>query len=106
MRLFLVLLFLVSAPILSGRSFAADHDQQAQGQFVKSITIQGFVLDDKDQFVRIFKPYRNKYLTAVDIDTILQELQERYEQAGYQGLISIEYQIQRKRLTFSVSLIK
>ena len=74
---------------------------------IRNIVIEGFVLEEqKGQFVKLFKPYRNKYLSAADIDTILQQLQEIYEQAGYQGLISIEPHIKKKCLTFTVSLIK
>jgi len=103
---FLFLLFFMP---LSASAQKVDIPQtmaQDQKVLIKKIEIEGFVLDDKDQFVKLFKPYRNKHLSAADIDTILQELQEIYEQAGYQGLVSIEYQIKKNSLTFTVSLIK
>ena len=79
---------------------------QDKGALISNIKIEGFVLEDKNQFVKLFKPYRNKHLLAVDMDTILQKIQEVYEQAGYQGLVSIEYHVKGKSLRFTVSLIK
>jgi hemolysin activation/secretion protein len=78
---------------------------QVQKTLIQKIVIEGFVLGDKNQFVKLFKPYRNKHLSVADMDTILQELQEIYEQAGYQGLVSIEYHVIKRNLTFTVSLI-
>lgn len=76
-------------------------------QLVRNIVIEGFVLEeDRSQFAKLFKPYRNKHLSAADIDTLLQQLQKIYEEAGYQGLISIEHHVKRKSLIFTVSLIK
>ena len=79
---------------------------KAKGTLIRNIVMKGFVLQDKNQFVKLFKPYRNKRLSVADIDEALQELQEIYEQAGYQGLVSIEYHVIKRNLTFTVSLIK
>ena len=85
---------------------SAQSTSKAQGPLISSIKMEGFVLQNKNQFVELFKPYRNKHLSSADIDTILQQLQEIYEQAGYQGLVSIVYRVKRKSLVFTVSLIK
>ncbi len=103
----LLLLFFISLPISAQNVPAPQVVSQAQGGLISNIKIEGFVLEEqKNQFVKLFKPYRNKHLSAADIDTILQALQEIYEQAGYQGLIPIEYQIKKRCLTFTVSLVK
>ena len=101
----LILLLLLLLPV-SVQNARAQGSAQIQNVLIQKIQMQGFVLDDSGQFVRLFKPYRNKHLSAADIDAILQQIQKIYEQAGYQGLVSIGYQIKRKSLTFTVSLIK
>ncbi len=108
MRYFILFLLLfISLPASAQNVPAPQVVSQAQGGLVRNIAIEGFVLEEqKSQFVKLFKPYRNKHLSAADIDTILQALQEIYEQAGYQGLVSIEYRVKKKSLTFTVSLIK
>jgi hemolysin activation/secretion protein len=73
-----------------------------QRTLVRNIEIEGFVLGDKNQFLKIFKPYRNKYLTTADMDAILQEIQIIYERDGYQQLVSITYHVDKHRLVFTV----
>ncbi len=102
----LILLFFIYLPVFAQNVAAPQAVSQDKGVLISNIKIEGFVLQDKNQFVKLFKPYRNKHLSAMDIDAILQQLQEIYEQAGYQGLVSIEYHVKRKFLTFTVSLIK
>jgi len=102
----LILLFFISSPILAQNVETSQVSIPNKGVLVNNIVIEGFVLQDKNQFVKLFKPYRNKHISSVDIDTILQQLQEMYEQAGYQGLVSMEYRIIKKRLVFTISLIK
>jgi hemolysin activation/secretion protein len=102
----LILLLFIPLPASAQNVPAPQVVSQAQGALISNIKIEGFVLQDKNQFVKLFKPYCNKHLSAADIDTILQQLQEIYEQAGYQRLVSIEYHVKRKTLTFTVALIK
>ncbi len=102
----LILLLFIPLPASAQNVPATQAVPQAQKTLIQKILIEGFVLEDKNQFVKLFKPYRSKHLSAADIDTILQKIQEIYGQAGYQGLVSIEYHVKRKSLTFSVSLIK
>ena len=102
----LFLLLFISLPVSAQNVAAQQTASQAQGPLISNIVMKGFVLEDKNQFVRLFKPYRNKHLSTADIDEILQQLQEIYEQAGYQGLISIEPHVIKRNLTFTVSLIK
>lgn len=102
----LIVLFFITFPVLAQNTAASQAAVQAQGPLIRNIIMEGFVLDDKNQFVKLFKPYRNKHLSATDINSILQALQEIYEQAGYQGLVSIEYHVVKRNLTFTVALIK
>jgi hemolysin activation/secretion protein len=102
----LVALLLIPLPALAQNALPAQADVAAQSTLIRNIVIEGFVLQDKNQFVKLFKPYRNKYLTTADVDAMLGQLQEIYEQAGYQGLVSIEDHVVKRKLTFTVSLIK
>jgi hemolysin activation/secretion protein len=102
----LFLLLFISLPLSAQNAAASQTASQAKGTLISNILMKGFVLQDKNEFVRLFKPYHNKHLSTADIDTILQELQEIYEEAGFQGLVSIEYQVIKRNLTFTVSLIK
>jgi hemolysin activation/secretion protein len=102
----LILLLFIFLPASAQNVAASQSTSKAQGPLISSIKMEGFVLGDKNQFVELFKPYRNKHLSTADIDTILQQLQEIYEQAGYQELVSIVYRVKRKSLVFTVSLIK
>ena len=71
---------------------------------IHSITMEGFLLQDKNQFVKLFKPYRNQYLSKVDMDMILQKIQDIYEQEGFQQLVSITYTVNKHRLIFTVAM--
>jgi hemolysin activation/secretion protein len=74
---------LLSFPASAKNAPSPQAVSQAQNNLVLNIKIEGFVLDDKARFDKLFKPYRNKHLFAADIDALLQQLQEIYEQAGY-----------------------
>jgi len=104
-NLVLLFLFFISMPAMA-QNAPSQVDTKAQSILINDIRIKGFVLGDKGQFLKLFKPYRKKHLTAADMDTILQQIQQIYEQEGYQALVSIEYHVYRKQLTFTVSLIK
>ena len=75
-----MLLFFISLPVSAQNVTASPSTSKAQGPLISSIKMEGFVLQNKNQFVELFKPYRNKHLSSADIDTILQQLQEIYEQ--------------------------
>jgi len=75
---------------------------QDKGVLVRSIDIDGFVLGDKGQFIKLFKPYRNKYLTGADMDAILLQIQIIYEREGYKVLVSISYKVTKHHLEFTV----
>jgi len=102
----LILWLLISLPALAQKANVPQVVSKVQGTLIRNIAIEGFVLQDKNQFIKLFKPYRNKHLSAADIEMILEQLQKIYEEAGYRGLISIEHHVKRKSLTFTVSLIK
>ena len=102
----LILLLFISLPVSAQNIAASQAVSQNQNVLVRNIQMEGFVLEDKNQFSKLFKPYRNKRLSSDDINSILRQLQEFYEQAGYQGLVSIEYHVSKSNLTFTVALIK
>ena len=97
----LVLLFLISLSLSAQNVLSKQVAVEHNGTLVRSITMEGFVLEDKNQFVKLFKPYRNKYLTTADMDAILQKIQVIYEKEGYQQLVSITYQVNKHRLIFT-----
>jgi hypothetical protein len=102
-----VLILLVFMPF-TALSHAAGHKAASvpDGTLIRSINLEGFVLGDKSRFDRIFKPYRNKYLTSADMDDILHKIQAIYEREGYQQLVSISYQVVKKhRLVFTALMI-
>src|SRR5258708_4638104 len=101
----LLLLFFIPLPASAQDTNAPQALAQGQRILIQKIEIEGFVLPDRNQFVKLFKPHRNKHLSAIDIDTILQQVGGLYEQAGYQGLVSIKYHIIKRNLIFTVSLI-
>ena len=72
-----------------------------KGVLIRSIEIEGFVLGDKSRFVKLFKPYRNKYLTNADTEDLLKKIQDIYEREGYQQLVSVTYRVNKHRLVFS-----
>jgi len=67
----------------------------------RDIQMDGFVLQNKEQFIKLFKLYRNKYLTTDDMNLILQKIQGIYEREGYQELVNINYQVIKHRLVFT-----
>jgi hemolysin activation/secretion protein len=88
-------------PMAFHSAAASDPAVASQGTLIKSIDIQGFVLQDKERFLRLFKPYRNKYLTTADMDGILQQIQVMYEKEGYQQLVTITYHVDKHHLLFT-----
>ena len=101
----LILLLFISLPSSAQNIPAGQVVVKDKGVLVRDIKMEGFVLGDKDQFVKIFKPYRNKYLTGTDINAVLQKIQAIYEQEGYAQLVSISYQVTKHRLVFTVLMI-
>jgi len=99
---FLILLLLIPVNALAqNSSLDPTVNVTEKPVLVKSIVMEGFVLQDKNQFVKLFKPYRNKYLTAADMDEILHKIQGIYEENGYQQLVSITYSINKHRLVYT-----
>ena len=102
MRYFiLTLLLFTSLPVSLGNASAQQAFVPARGALISNIVIEGFALKNKNQFVKLFKPYRNKYLTSADMDEILQKIQDIYEKEGYQQLVSITYRVDKRRLVFT-----
>jgi hemolysin activation/secretion protein len=101
----LILLLFISLPASAPNAAVGQAVSQAQGTLIRNIVMEGFVLQDKNQFVKLFKPYRNKYLTIHDMDGILQKIQDIYEKEGYQQLVSITYHVEKHRLVFTASMI-
>jgi ribosomal protein S12 len=98
----LIALLLVSFfPAAAGNVEALGVASQNKGVLIREITINGFVLGDKGQFKKLFKPYRSKYLTPDDMDALLEKIRVIYERDGYKELVSITYQVIKHRLVFS-----
>jgi hypothetical protein len=99
----LIILLFIPLPVSADNvTVAPETAIQDKGTLVRNIAIEGFVLGDKDRFVKMFKPYRNKYLTTADMDAILQKIQDIYEREGYQQLVTITYHVDKHRLLFTV----
>lgn len=105
---FFIIFFLVFMPLQSFAQTSLVSNTMTQGidTLVRNVQIDGFVLQDKAQFVKLFKPYRNKRLSQKEIDIIQQSLEEIYELAGYQGLVSIDHRFKKNSLIFTVTLIE
>ena len=101
----LILLLLMPLSVSAQNVMLPPGAVSAQRTLVRNIEIEGFVLGDKNQFLKMFKPFRNKYLTTADMDAILQEIQIIYEREGYQQLVSITYHVDKHRLVFTVLMI-
>jgi len=99
--LILIGLLFTSFPVLAQDVTAPSAAVEDRGILIHNIVLEGFVLGDKNQFTKLFKPYRNKHLTRADMDAILQEIQHIYEEQGYQQLVSISYQVIKHRLVFT-----
>jgi len=97
----LILLLLMPLPLSAQNAADPQASVPDTGTLIRSITMEGFELEDKNQFVKLFKHYRNKYLTKDDMDGILQKVQDIYEKEGYQQLVSISYQVIKHRLVFT-----
>ncbi|MBF0504568.1 MAG: hypothetical protein HQL14_05635 [Candidatus Omnitrophica bacterium] len=98
-------LFLIfSGPASAQNLVSPQSASLAQNTLIQSISIEGFLLQDKNRFFKLFKPYRNKNLSKVEMDAILQKVQDIYDQEGYQQLVSITYSVKKHRLVFMVSL--
>ena len=98
----LILLLFITFPAAAQNASVSNAAAEDKGVLVKNISIDGFVLGDREQFVKLFKPYRNKHLTTYDMDGILQKIQVIYEREGYLQLVSITYQVIKHRLVFTV----
>ena len=104
-RLFLMFLLLVSFPLLCHQALAQDAVLQEKSVLITNISIEGFVLQDKDQFLKLFKPYRNKHLTTSQMDEILKKIQDIYEKEGYKELVSITYKVTKHRLVYTALMV-
>jgi len=102
--LIICIFLLMSWPASAQNVTAAQSTEQVQRTLISNITLEGFLLEDKGQFVKMFKLYRNKYLTKADMDNILQKIEDVYDQEGFQQLVSITYTVNKHRLVFSVAM--
>ncbi len=100
----LILMLLMSFSASAQNVVVSPAALQIEHTLIHSITMEGFLLQDKNQFVKLFKPYQNKYLSKADMDAILQKIQGIYEQEGFQQLVAITYAVNKHHLIFTVSL--
>jgi hypothetical protein len=99
---FLIVSLFISFPVFAQNVAVTQAAISDKGILIRDISMEGFVLGDKERFVKLFKPYRNKHLTTTDMDDILQKIQIIYEREGYQELVSIGYKVTKHRLVFTV----
>ena len=104
MTLVCLFLFPVAVSFSAQSTASAQSVSKAQSILISSIKMEGFVLQNKNQFVELFKPYRNKYLTTADMNEILQKIQDIYAMGGYQQLVSITYHVDKHLLVFTASM--
>ena len=106
MRWWIVLVLTLIPLAVPDFAFCANKAVHHEGTFISAIELDGFVLGDKGRFEKLFKAYRNKYLTQTDMDELLQKVQAIYEREGYQQLVTITYQVVKKhRLVFTALMI-
>ena len=99
---FLILLLFISLPVFAQNVLAPQTVVgQDKGVLVRTIVMEGFVLGEKSRFIKIFKPYRDKYLTSAQMDVILEKIRHIYEEEGYQQLVSINYKLIKHKLVFT-----
>ena len=101
--IFIALLFM-SFPVSAQNVAPTQASPQVERTLIRSITLEGFQLENKDQFVTLFKLYRNKHLSKADMDMILQKVREIYEQEGFGQLVFVTYSVNKRRLIFTASL--
>jgi Skp family chaperone for outer membrane proteins len=99
-----ILLLLLSCGVSAQNVASSTAVVQADRILIHSITMDGFMLQDKNQFTKLFKPHINKYLSKTDMDMILQKVQDIYDQGGFQQLVSITYSVKKHHLTFMVAM--
>jgi len=99
-----ILLIFMSFPVSAQNVVAPQGTAALKQTLIRSITMEGFQLQDKNQFVRLFKPHLNKYLSKSDMDALLEKIQNIYEQEGFQQLVSITYAVNKHHLIFTVSM--
>ncbi len=100
----LMALLFISLPALAQNASTVPTITQPEAILIRNITIEGFVLGDKSQFTKLFKPYRDKHLSSADMDVILQKIRDIYEMGGYQQLVSIAYRVDKHHLIFTVTM--
>ena len=73
---------------------------------VRKIIVAGLVPQNKAKLEQIIKPYRNKRLSTQDIDRLVQSIKEYYLEAGYDGLVDMDYTVRRNQLLIHVALAR
>jgi len=99
---FLSVLLLMPLPVWAQNELSPAAVIHDKGLLVRDIILEGFQLENRNQFIKLFKPYRNKYMKKEDMDMVLQKIKDIYEKEGYQQLVSISYQVIKHRLVFTV----
>ena len=107
MKNMLIVFFLLSGPLAFTQTAQASEVVNADNQktLIRKITIEGFLLQNRNKFEQLFKLYRNKYLSNENIESLLNSVEVLYEEEGYQSLIAITSSIHKHHLKINASLI-
>ncbi|MEI7998307.1 MAG: POTRA domain-containing protein [Candidatus Omnitrophota bacterium] len=113
-RIVMLLVVLLLMTLELGRAqeapvVAADQVQELKAStpvLIRRTVISGFVLKDKKLLDKIFKENRNKKLSQVQIQAILNKIKSIYLEAGYAGLVEIDYKIRKNILLINVVMLK
>ncbi|MBF0490113.1 MAG: hypothetical protein HQL15_05770 [Candidatus Omnitrophica bacterium] len=72
---------------------------------IKRIVISGFVLKDNQRLIKMMKSNQNKRLSEDQIRQIVEDVKTLYLEAGYMGLVSVNYKIEKANLKIDILLL-
>ena len=75
-----------------------------QPVMVHAIIVSGLVPQNKSGLDTVLKSYRNKRLSSQDIDGLIRAVKKFYLEAGYDGLVNMDYTLRKNRLAIRVFL--
>ncbi len=110
-KIFFVLLlisvpsFLVSETALAWKARKPKEIVEPNSVLIKRIVFSGFVLKDKDFLNGIIKKNRNKYLSQEQIQKIVDQVKISYLEAGYTGLVSVSYKLNKNQLIINILML-
>lgn len=80
--------------------------QEGKSVLIRKIVLSGYVLKSTKSLNKVIKSYQNKSLSQGQIEQIIEEIRSIYFEAGYAGLVSIDYQVVKTQLDIKIVLNK